>query len=75
VTGTDFTADAATAAADPFLAAAKSSERERPCCCNDGLVTIGYEEDGRTYFVLLACRRCREKQGPAQGSRSEGEGS
>lgn len=34
---------------------------ERPCCCLDGYVFIGFEgEDGEEYFERYACRRCGE---------------
>jgi hypothetical protein len=58
----DFTVVPPAAAGDPFVAAAEHSERHKaaPCCCNGGLVTISYEEDGQTYFVLLYCKRCGE---------------
>jgi hypothetical protein len=34
---------------------------EQPCCCLDGWVFVGYEEDGEEYFERYACRRCGKK--------------
>ena len=54
----DFTVAPDASAGDPFVAAAA----EGPCICNEGLVTIGYEEDGQTYFELLDCMRCKGEE-------------
>jgi hypothetical protein len=58
VTDRDFTVDPVALTGDPFPATAS----ERPCICNDGLVTIGFEEDGQTYFELLDCKRCKGEE-------------
>jgi len=55
-------------AGDPFTSApeAKLDDQDRPCCCNDGWVTIGQivhdPETGEEVeeFALYLCGRCKQ---------------